>query len=108
MSTISYKSALYRKEHESEVQAVIDTFRRLNAKFVSNTLVQITNFDVIKQNIEFMEFIRNDDISETLINKLKEQCRVMSSILNSDDFKELNNLLIECSKIKSNNVTVGD
>lgn len=73
MSTIKFEHALFIQEHRQEIDIIIDNFRQIAPKVISNTLVQLTNPDLISQFMDAGEFVYNDDITPTSL-KLIERC----------------------------------
>lgn len=70
---IRFEQALFIQENKNEIDEVINEFKEVCAKTMSNTLVQMTNPDLILQLMDASEFVYNNDITPTSL-KLIQRC----------------------------------
>lgn len=88
MSTIKFEQAVFLSENKSEIEEVKTAFREIACKVMSNTLVQITNFELIERVIEAGEFVHNDDITPTFLKLIQRVMEDAKEYLENEKFKK--------------------
>lgn len=88
MNEIRFEQAAFLQEHRSEVEAVKEQFRRVSCRVMSNTLVQITNPELIDRLFEANEFVYNDDITPTSLKLITRVMEDAQEYVGSSDFKQ--------------------
>lgn len=88
MSTIKFEQAVFLSENKSEIEKVKTAFREIACKVMSNTLVQITNFELIERVIEAGEFVHNDDITPTSLKLIQRVMEDAKEYLEDEKFKK--------------------
>lgn len=89
MSDIRYEIA---SEYD-EVKNQIEHFRRMVGKVASDTLFQFRNHTLLNECYDVMDYIDNDDITETLISKMKDIEERINLQLEDENYKKLREFL---------------
>lgn len=95
MNEIRFEQAAFLQENRSEIEQVKKQWKRVTGKVISNTLVQMTNPELIEKIVEVGEFVYNDDITPTSLNLIKRTLEEAQSYVRGDDFVRCENAIRE-------------
>ena len=99
MSEIRFEQAVFLKENRSEIEQIKEQWNRVTGKAISNTLVQLTNPELIKRIIDVGEFVYNDDITPTSLNLIKRTLEEVQEYVHGDDFVRCENTVKELAEL---------
>ena len=86
MNTMKFEQAVFLQENADEIAQIKQAWDRMAGSVISNTLVQITNPELIERVVEVGEFIYNDDITPTSLRLIKSTMLEVTEYLHSEDF----------------------
>lgn len=98
---ITFQNASYIIENKDEIKELIKKFKYLSPKIISNTLIQLENFELIEKYIDIAEYVYNDELTPTTIKKIRELINITTDYLNSSKYKELNFLFKKYTELNS-------
>ena len=101
MSEIRFEQAVFLKENRSEIEQVKEQWNSVTSKVISNTLVQMTNPELIEKIVDVGEFVYNDDITPTSLNLIKRTLEEAQSYVRGDDFVRCENAVKELAGLVS-------
>lgn len=90
---INLKTAAYIVANKEEINHIVECFKSISSKVISNTFIQINNFDLIERFIDLSDYVYNNDITETSLNKIKSLLDDTNIYLSSQKYKECNEIL---------------
>lgn len=101
MGEIKFEQAVFLQEHKSEIEQVKEQWKRMAGKVISNTLVQLTNPDLIEKIVDVGEFVYNNDITPTSMNLIKRTLEEVQTYIHDDDFVQCEKTVCELSRLIS-------
>ena len=96
---ISFEKAVFIQQNKDEIECVIEEFKRLCPKIMSNTLVQMTNPDIISEIIQASEFVYNNDITPTSLKLIVNAIENSKEYINREDFIKCENSVRKLSSL---------
>lgn len=102
MNEIRFEQAAFLQEHRSEVEAVKEQWEIITGKVISNTLVQLTNFQLIERIVEVGEFVYNDDITPTSLKLITSVIEDAQEYVGSSDFTRCEQAIRTLSSLVTN------
>lgn len=78
-----------------------EEWNRVTSKVISNTLVQMTNPELIEKIVDVGEFVYNDDITPTSLNLIKETLEEVQAYVRGGDFVRCENAVKELAGLVS-------
>lgn len=101
MNEIQFEQAVFLKENRSEIEQVKEQWNSVTSKVISNTLVQMTNPQLIGRIIEVGEFVYNDDITPTSLNLIRSTLEEVQAYVRGEDFVRCENAVKELAGLVS-------
>lgn len=101
MSTIKYEQVVFLQENKTEIDHIVEEFKRMSSKVISNTLVQMTNPDLISDIIDAGEFVYNNDITPTSLKLIQRCIENMEEYVSREDFKKCEEAVKSLSSLLS-------
>lgn len=98
---ITFQNVSYIIENKDEIKELIKKFEYLSSMIISNTLIQLDNFELIDKYIDIAEYVHNEELTPTTIKRLRELINQTTDYLNSSKYKELNSLLKKYTELNS-------
>lgn len=96
---VKFEQAVFISENKSTIDCVVDEFKHICPKVMCNTLVQMTNQDLISHIIEAGEFVYNNDITPTSLKMIISVIEDAKEYVNRDDFKRCSEAVKELSAL---------
>ena len=101
MSDIKYQTAIYLNQNQDLIKEVTENFRTLSCRIMSDTLIQLDNFNLIEKYIDLNDYVMNGDITETTIKKMIELMEETKSYLSSKEYEKKSDILKMYSQIQT-------
>ena len=101
MSEIRFEQAVFLKENRSEIEQIKEQWNRVTSKVVSNTLVQMTNPELIEKIVDVGEFVYSDDITPTSLNLIRRTLEEVQAYVRGEDFVRCKNAVKELAGLIS-------
>lgn len=67
---IRFEHAVFIQQNKDKIDDIVNEFKYICPKIISNTLVQMTNQDLISRIIDASEFVYNNDITPTSLKMI--------------------------------------
>lgn len=96
---VRFDHAVFIQEHKNEIEAVICEFKEVCSKIMCNTLVQMTNPDLIEDIIQASDFVFNNDITPTSLKLIINVIESAKEYIERDDFKKCDESIRELSSL---------
>lgn len=100
-NTISFKSAIFAQEHKSEIEEIVEEFKRLRGKILPNTLLQLTRWDLIEKFYDLSPIVDDGEITEHTLNLIVKCIDEAKGVVSSEDYKKLEKACRTFSALKS-------
>lgn len=96
---VRFDHVVFVQEHKNEIEAVVCEFNKMCPKIMCNTLVQMTNPDLIEDIIQASDFVFNNDITPTSLKLIINVIESAKEYIERDDFKKCDESIRELSSL---------
>lgn len=96
---IRFEQAIFIQKNKSNIDCIVNEFKHICPKIMSNTLVQMTNQDLISRIIDVSEFVYNNDITPTSLKMIVDVIEESEEYIKRSDFIRCSNAIKELASM---------
>lgn len=96
---IRFEQAVFLQQNKDNIDCIVNEFKYICPKVMSNTLVQMTNPDLIQRIIDASEFVYNNDITPTSLKMIVDVIEESDEYVKRSDFIRCSNAIKDFSSI---------
>ena len=96
---IRFEQAVFLQQNKDNIDCIVDEFKHICPKVMSNTLVQMTNPDLIQRIIDASEFVYNNDITPTSLKMIVDVIEESDEYVKRHDFIRCSNAIKDLASI---------
>lgn len=98
MPDINFEQVVFIQQNKNEIDKAVEEFKRVACKVCSNTLLQLTHFELIDRYFDLSDFLVSGDINATVLKKMSELIEETNYILQGDEYQSFKTIALKAAE----------